>query len=78
MIDYNDMWDNGKYGLVNGIRYAWGLYSCDGAWFELYPRKDHTKKDIADAKKIIRYNRDAVVIQVLRNVKFYSNDTTNT
>jgi hypothetical protein len=46
---------------TNGVRYAWGVDSPDGAWFELFPvRGTHTRADVQQAKHLLRNAGDVL------------------
>ena len=49
---------------ANGIEYGWGLANSQGAWFVLFPDKNHTNDDIKTAKQLIRNNQDVVSMRV--------------
>lgn len=66
MKNKNYMTDNGSGGVVNGIKYTWGLASSAGAWFVLYPELQHTAEDVRLVKSVIKSTRDAVSIRVIR------------
>ena len=58
-------WKNGLVEYTsNAIAYTWELAGSEGASFILYPNKDHTQKQIADAKRELRNQRDVVHMKI--------------
>ena len=51
----------------NGIAYAWGVSSSDGAWFTLYPTESQKAEEVKVAKRWLRETQDVVSISTVRN-----------
>jgi hypothetical protein len=48
----------------NGVRYEWESAGQLGSRYYLYPDKEHTIRDIAEAKKWLKINHDVVAIKI--------------
>lgn len=49
-----------------GIKFDYEITGLNGARFMLFPEKQHTKKDIQNAKVWLKNTRDVVSIKVCR------------
>ncbi len=49
----------------NGIIFNWYLTSQEGANYELFPERHHTKKDLDTAKEYLRNNFDPISIKII-------------